>query len=69
MQLLKKMETKKDKIALFFNSERGISVYKSLRKNYSLDIFLSKKNLKRKVKTILKKKKDEPNNPIGKFVK
>ena len=51
------METKKDKIALFFNSERGISVYKSLNRNYSLDIFLSKKNLKRKVKTFLKKKK------------
>ena len=53
------METKKDKIALFFNSERGISVYKSLRKNYSLDIFLSKKNLKKKVKTFLRKKKNK----------
>ena len=27
-----KMEAKKDKIALFFNSERGVSVYKNLRK-------------------------------------
>ncbi len=51
------MEIKKDKIALFFNSERGISVFKSLSKNYSIDIFLSKKNLKNKVKNFLKKRK------------
>lgn len=51
------MEIKKDKIALFFNSERGISVYKSLSRNYSIDIFLSKKNLKNKVKNFLKKRK------------
>ena len=51
------MEAKKDKIALFFNSERGVSVYKNLRKNYSLDIFLSKKNLKKKVQNFLKKRK------------
>ncbi len=51
------MKTKKDKIALLFNSERGISVYKSLSKNYYIDIYLSKKNLQNKVKKFLIKRK------------
>ena len=53
------IKTKKEKIALFFNSDRGISVYKSLSKKYELDIFLSKKNLKTNVKQFLKKRKSK----------
>ena len=53
------INTKKEKIALFFNSDRGISVYKSLSKKYELDIFLSKKNLKTNVKQFLKKRKSK----------
>ena len=46
----------KNKIALFFNSERGISLLKNLKKNYSLDIYLSQKNLRPELKIYLKKK-------------
>ena len=36
-------------IALFFNNLRGLEVYKTLKKNFTVDIYLSKKNLNEKL--------------------
>ena len=37
------------KIALFFNNLRGLEVYKTLKKKFIVDIYLSKKNLNKKL--------------------
>ena len=51
------MKTKKiKKIALFFNSDRGLEVFKSLKNDYLISVFLSKKNLRHKIPLFLKKK-------------
>jgi methionyl-tRNA formyltransferase len=42
--------SKKIKIVLFFNSVRGLEIYKHLKKKYSIEkIFISKKNLNKKI--------------------
>ena len=48
---------KKIKLALFFNNLRGLEVYKILKEKFKVDIYLSQKNLNKKILTHLKKKK------------
>ena len=49
---------KKYKIAIFFNNERGLSVYNYLRKSnkFNLDLYISKKNLNKKILKKISKK-------------
>ena len=46
--------TKKNKLALFFNSNRGFNLLKILKKNFLVDIYLCKKNLNKNTKSKLK---------------
>ena len=48
---------KEKKLAIFFNSIRGLLVYKKISELFSVDIFIAEKNLNTKVLTFLKKKK------------
>lgn len=45
------------KLAIFFNSERGLHVYKLISKLFLVDIFIAKKNLKTEIPKFLKKNK------------
>ena len=45
------------KIALFFNNLRGLEVYKTLKKNFTVDIYLSQKNLNKKLLTYFRNEK------------
>tara|TARA_B110000881_G_C18496767_1_gene474659 strand:+ start:651 stop:899 length:249 start_codon:yes stop_codon:yes gene_type:complete len=47
----------KIKVALFFNNLRGLEVYKILKKKFIVEVYLSQKNLNRKILKILKKEK------------
>lgn len=47
----------KIKVALFFNNLRGLEVYKILKKEFIVEIYLSQKNLNKKILKILKKEK------------
>jgi len=64
---------KKIKLALFFNNLRGLEVYKILKEKFKVDIYLSQKNLNKKILTHLKKKKitiiKKINEPLLKMVK
>ena len=50
---MQRLSTKK-KIALFFNSYRGLDLLKTLKKKYLVDIYLCKKNLKQDIKSKLR---------------
>ena len=45
------------KIALFFNNLRGLEVYKTLKKKFTVDIYLSQKNLNKKLLKYFKNEK------------
>jgi methionyl-tRNA formyltransferase len=45
------------KIGLFFNSNRGLQVFKKINRKFAVDIYLSKKNLNKSVLNYLKQKK------------
>ena len=45
------------KIAIFFNSMRGISVYKKIYQKYHTDVYVAFKNLNNATRLYLKKKK------------
>ena len=46
----------KIKLAIFFNNLRGLEVYKILKKNFDVDVYLSQKNLNRRILKDLNKK-------------
>lgn len=48
---------KKKKIAIFFNSKRGLIVYKKISNLFRIDIFIAKKNLNSEILIFLKRKK------------
>jgi len=50
-------KNKEKKLAIFFNSTRGLLVYKKISKLFLVDIFIAKKNLNTKILMFLKKKK------------
>jgi methionyl-tRNA formyltransferase len=52
-----RFKKKEKKLAIFFNSTRGLLVYKKISKLFFVDIFITEKNLNTKVLTSLKKKK------------
>jgi methionyl-tRNA formyltransferase len=52
-----RFKNKEKKLAIFFNSTRGLLVYKKISKLFSVDIFIAKKNLNKKILIFLKKKK------------
>ena len=52
-----RFKKKEKKLAIFFNSIRGLLVYKKISELFSVDIFIAEKNLNTKVLTSLKKKK------------
>ena len=52
-----RFKKKEKKLAIFFNSIRGLLVYKKISELFSVDIFIAEKNLNTKVLTFLKKKK------------
>jgi len=58
---LKRLNIKKKisrkKIALFFNNNRGLEVFKKIKKDNDVDIFLSKKNLNKSIVKKLRKSK------------
>ena len=45
------------KIAIFFNSMRGISVFKKISQKYYTDVYVALKNLNNATRLYLKKKK------------
>jgi methionyl-tRNA formyltransferase len=52
-----RFKNKEKKLAIFFNSTRGLLVYKKISKLFSVDIFIAKKNLNKEILIFLKKKK------------
>ena len=50
---MQRLSTKEKKLALFFNSYRGLELLKTLKK-YLVDIYLCKKNLKQDIKSKLR---------------
>lgn len=52
-----RFKNKEKKLAIFFNSTRGLLIYNKISKLFSVDIFIAKKNLNTKVLIFLKKKK------------
>lgn len=52
-----RFKKKEKKLAIFFNSIRGLLVYKKISELFSVDIFIAEKNLNTNVLTFLKKKK------------
>lgn len=51
---MQRLSTKEKKLALFFNSYRGLELLKTLKKKYLVDIYLCKKNLKQDIKSKLR---------------
>lgn len=51
------LNNKKRKLAIFFNSMRGLIVFKEISKLFSVDIYLATKNLNTEILRFLKKKK------------
>lgn len=51
------LKKKERKLAIFFNSKRGLLVYKKISKLFSVDVFIAKKNLNIEILQYLKKKK------------
>ena len=47
----------KIRLGLFFNNLRGLEVYKFLKKKFDIDIYLSQKNLNKKILKFLNKDK------------
>ena len=47
----------KIKLGLFFNNLRGLEVYKFLKNKYDIDIYISQKNLNKKILRFLNKEK------------
>jgi methionyl-tRNA formyltransferase len=50
------LKKKERKLAIFFNSKRGLLVYKKISKLFSVDVFIAKKNLNIEILQFLKKK-------------
>ena len=50
------LKNKKTKLAIFFNSMRGLIVFKEISKLLSVDIYLATKNLNTEILRFLKKK-------------
>ena len=49
------LKNKKTKLAIFFNSMRGLIVFKEISKLFSVDIYLATKNLNTEILRFLKK--------------
>ena len=52
------LKNKKKKIAIFFNSIRGLIVFKEISKLFLVDIYLATKNLDTEILRFFKKKKN-----------
>lgn len=51
---MQRLSTKKKKLAIFFNSYRGLGLLMALKKKYLVDIFLCEKNLNQDIKSKLR---------------
>ena len=49
----------KIKLAIFFNNLRGLEVYKFLKKKFDVDVYLSQKNLNKRILKIINNKINE----------